>query len=316
MTESHQQLPLKASAPARGVMSMTGYGSAQAALSGWLASVEIRSVNSRFLDLTLKVPEELRATEPALREMLQAALSRGKVECRVVLRQNDAAPGAELNLAAVDAFYQHYRHLKQRLPELAAPSVREVLEWPGVRGGADTGTDTLREPVIDLARQALAQLVTGRSREGAALAGVLRERAEQMLQISAQLRERLPQVLQEQQTKITERLQAALGLVPDRNNMVLSADEVRARIAQEVVLIGTRIDVAEELDRLMVHCKEVAALLASGQPAGKRLDFVIQELNREANTLGSKMVAEDFSKAAVDLKVLIEQMREQVQNLE
>ncbi len=317
MTDIKNEKPIK---PVQGVvtpaLSMTGYGSAQSSADGWLVSVEIRSVNSRFLDLTFKVPDEHRALEAVLREMVQAKIARGKVECRVQMRRSETAQQAQINFPAVDAFKQQYGQLKALIPELAQPALRDLLEWPGVRGGMEAEPEAIRALVVDLSRQALTQMLQARQREGEALAAVLADRARQMLEIAAHLRVRLPQVLQDQQTRITERLETALGLVADRNGALISAEEVRARIAQEVVMIGTRIDVAEELDRLVVHCKEVINLLASGKPAGKRLDFVVQELNREANTLGSKMVAEDFSRAAVELKVLIEQMREQVQNLE
>ena len=300
----------------RSVSSMTGYGSAQGSLEGWLILVELRSVNSRFLDLTLKIPDDHRILEAPLKEMIQARLARGKAECRVIVRRSDDVGAVVLNPESITAFNAHYQSLKARVKDLAAPTIRDIMEWPGVRSVNEITPETLRELVFALGQQALEQLLQARSREGAALAELLADRAQKMLTIAAQLRVRLPQVLQDQQRRITERLEAALGLVTDRSASVLSLDETRARIAQEVMIIGLRIDVAEELDRLVVHCQEILHLLTSGHPAGKRLDFIIQELNREANTLGSKMVAEDFSKAAIELKVLIEQMREQVQNLE
>jgi len=296
--------------------SMTGYGNAQTNCNGWLIHVELRCVNSRFLDLNLKIPEEYRTLEAPLREMLQARLARGKVECRIIVRRLEASSTGLLDSETINLFSTYYQNLKTQIKDLAPPTVKDILEWAQIGNPSNVLSDTLHEGVLAQAQQALEQLMQTRLREGTALAQLLVQRSHEMLEIAAQLKLRLPQVLQEQQKRVKERLEGALGLLADRGTGILSAEEIRARITQEVVIIGMRIDVAEELDRLIVHCEEILRLLTSAKPVGKRLDFVIQELNREANTLGSKMVAEDFSKAAIELKVLIEQMREQVQNLE
>lgn len=296
---------------------MTGYGSAQAAVEGWLISVEIRAVNSRFLDLSFKIPDDYRQLESLLRERIQNQVARGKVECRVQLKAATTSPSnPAINPAAVHEFAQHYAKLKDVLPDLRPPGLHELLSWPGVNASAPTDQLAVRDLILSLSAEALAQMRLARQREGAAISLILADRVRLMIEIAAPLRQQLPQVLSEQQARITERLETALGLVEGRNQALISIEEVRARISQEVALIASRIDVAEELDRLIVHCKEVLNLLASNKPVGKRLDFVVQELNREANTLGAKMVSDDFSKAAIDLKVLIEQLREQVQNLE
>jgi uncharacterized protein (TIGR00255 family) len=297
------------------ISSMTGFGAAQGTAPGWQVALEVRSVNSRYLDIGFKLPEDARTFESALREAITARVSRGKLECKVALKPIGAAAAPQINEAAVAQYSALYETVRGKLPHLAAPRLADVLSWPGVTTSEEEDNVALRDAVLAVAQQALDALLDARAREGAALTQAIASRVANIRSTVATLRKRLPEVLAQQQARITERMETALGLVNGRNGPV-SAEEVRERIRQEVVMIGTRIDVAEELDRLDTHCNEVDRLLATGGAVGKKLDFIVQEFNREANTLGSKMVAEDFQKASIELKVLIEQMREQLQNLE
>jgi uncharacterized protein (TIGR00255 family) len=296
--------------------SMTGFGSGEAADAQWRLVLELRCVNSRFLDLALKLPDEFRWAEGALREQLAAAVARGKLECRLAVRRERSDSAPTLNDSAVGAFASAYLQLSRQVVGMAAPTIADVLAWPGVRATDEADQDQQRKLLTQAAQVALKQLGESRAREGRALAQVLAGKLHQMLDIIAQLRTALPQVLEQTQAKISERMHAALGLVTDQQAATVSAEEIRERIRQEVVMIGMRIDVAEELDRLAGHCNQVLGLLTSTEAVGKRLDFLIQEMHREANTLGSKMVSDAFSQASIDLKVLIEQLREQVQNIE
>lgn len=312
MTKSPPAKPAQTKLP---IASMTGFGAAQSTAALWQIAVEMRSVNSRYLDITFKLPEDARAAESALREAITARIGRGKLECKVALKPVGVAAAPQINEAAVAQYAALYERVRLKLPALAAPRLADVLAWPGVTAGEEEDNTALREAIVATAVQALDALLAARAREGAALASAIGERVVTIRATVATLRKRLPEVLTQQQARITERMETALGLVAGRTGPV-PAEEVRERIRQEVIMIGTRIDVAEELDRLDTHCNEVDRLLAAGGAVGKKLDFIVQEFNREANTLGSKMVAEDFQKAAIELKVLIEQMREQLQNLE
>jgi uncharacterized protein (TIGR00255 family) len=313
--------PGSASAPVsapRPVASMTGFGAAQSTTEGWQVVAEVRSVNSRYLDLSFKLAEDARSFEAVLREAITSRVARGKLECKIALKPVGLATAPQINEAAVAQFAALHARVSALVPHLAPPRLSDVLAWPGVSGQFDQDTSentALRDAVLATTHQALDALLAARAREGAALGEAIASRVATIRTTVAILRERLPQVLTQQQQRITERMEAALGLVAGRTGPV-STEEVRERIRQEVTMIGTRIDVAEELDRLDTHCTEVERLLKHGGAIGKKLDFIVQEFNREANTLGSKMVAEDFQKAAIELKVLIEQMREQLQNLE
>jgi uncharacterized protein (TIGR00255 family) len=313
--------PSTAAAPSP-ISSMTGFGAAQSTIAGWQVVAEVKSVNSRYLDLSFKLAEDARAHEALLREAITARVARGKLECKIALKPAGVAAAPQLNEAAVAQFAALHERVRSLVPHLAAPRLSDVLAWPGVSTQQDENTENtpLRDAILAITHQALDALLAARAREGAALAQAITSRIAAIRAIVATLRTRLPQVLAQQQQRITERMEVALGLVAGQKGLnagsPIGAEEVRERIRQEVIMIGTRIDVAEELDRLDAHCTEVDRLLKAGGAVGKKLDFIVQEFNREANTLGSKMVAEDFQKASIELKVLIEQMREQLQNLE
>jgi uncharacterized protein (TIGR00255 family) len=275
-----------------------------------LVSAELRSVNGRFLDLSLRLPDELRALEPALRELVAAAVKRGKVELRIsTSREADAglpAPAMEQlsRLSRLEGSVQSW------LPKAAPLSVHEALQW--CRGG--TANERLDEPALQAAREAVAALRQARGREGERLAAVLHERIGHLRALPDQARPLLPEVVQRQRQRFLERWQEALQA--SGAAQAVSAEAVQERALNEAAAFAIRIDVAEELARLTAHLDEIERLLNKGGEVGKRLDFLIQELQREANTLGSKSAAIELTGLAVEMKVAIEQMREQVQNIE
>jgi uncharacterized protein (TIGR00255 family) len=287
------------------ILSMTGFAAVAAELPGVALAVELRSVNHRYLDLQIRLPDELRGLESGLRELLVAELKRGKVECRVSLNRTaagsaglavDAARVTELAKAAADAI--------KSAPGARPLSVGEILRWPGVIAEPTVPPDELATHARRLVAQALAELGASRLREGDKLVATLVERCEAIETQVARVAPRIPAIHAAYVEKLAGRLREA-GLDPDQD-----------RLKQELALFATKVDVAEELARLSTHVAEVQRVLAAGGSAGKRLDFLMQELHREANTLGSKSVDTELSQASLEIKVLIEQMREQVQNLE
>lgn len=301
------------------VYSMTGFAHAGAKPSaeGGAATdgvqLELRSVNSRFLDLSFRLPDELRQIEPALREALTAALRRGKVEVRGNLDR--AAEGA-LPLPTSEQLSRLARIESQVagwLPKAAPLSVNEALQW--CRGSASSAPrESLDELAMQAGRQAIEGLKEARAREGERLVAILMERIDALRALAAQAAPLIPAVVKKQQERFLERWAEALeGAAAGAQ---VSAESARDRALGEAAAFAIRIDVAEELSRLVAHLDEITRLLTVGGELGKRLDFLIQELHREANTLGSKSAALDLTGIAVEMKVLIEQMREQVQNLE
>ena len=291
------------------IQSMTGYAAASAPTARGMLSLELRSVNSRFLDLQLRVPDELRALEPVLRELLAARLARGKVDCRLLLGAAEALPaGSRVNVDALARLRRLSEEVMRELPHAAPLRVADVLRWPGVIAEAPGDEEETRRAAAALCRKALDELVAARSREGGKLAQAIGERVASMRRRVDGLAPHLPQALADYQARISEKLREALGV----------ADEERVRA--ELAVFASKVDVDEELTRLRTHFAEVDRVLAEGGargvPVGKRLDFLAQELNREANTLASKAASAEISDCALELKVLIEQMREQVQNLE
>ncbi len=294
------------------VYSMTGYANAaaDAAAGGASVSVEARSVNGRFLDLSLRLPDELRGLEPALRELLSAAFRRGKIELRVATSQDadDAWPVPnpdQLNrLSRLEGTVQGW------LPHARPLSVNEVMQW--CRGG--TAAVKLDDAVLAAARQCIHGLAEARAREGARLATMLMDRVGRLRELAALALPLVPAVVQRQQQRFLERWQEALQAA--NATAAMPPEAVRERALTEAATYAIRIDVAEELTRLASHLDEIERLLQAGGELGKRLDFLIQELQREANTLGSKSAAIELTSVAVEMKVAIEQMREQVQNIE
>ena len=308
------------------ISSMTGYGSASRQVSlgaGVVADlqVECRAVNSRFLDLGFRLPDECRGAEPTLREMASQSLSRGKVEFRAAWRVNSAAAGTAKNnphaLGAIngdrlDALYTLQEKAQASFPKAQELSIAEVLRWPGVVSEPRGEEDSWITATVEAGRAALATLMESRHAEGKALVGVLTSITSRMREIVKVIEPKVPEYVSQYQEKLTERLAEALAA----QEQAKAGIELMERIRQEVVLYAVRIDVAEEFARLKTHLQAVDTALAGKGPVGKRLDFLMQELNREANTLSSKSVSEECTQAALELKLLIEQMREQVQNLE
>ncbi|WP_435750085.1 YicC/YloC family endoribonuclease [Thauera sp. AutoDN2] len=287
------------------VQSMTGFAVQTRDLGSISLHLELRSVNSRYLDLGFRIVDDLRAAEPAIRERITARLGRGKVECRLNLQAGHSAPRSmALNAALLDQLAEAQATLRARFADAAPLSVNELLRWPGMLADDSLGFDEMLPAIVQLAEAALDDMVATRRREGEKLADMIRERVARMRELVAQATPRMPAVVAEYQERLTARLRDA----------VASLDEDRVR--QEVALYAQRIDVDEELTRLATHLDEVERILKAGGAAGKRLDFLMQELNREANTLASKSPATDITGIAMEMKVLIEQMREQVQNLE
>ena len=304
---------------------MTGYGSASRQVSlgaGVVADlqVECRAVNSRFLDLGFRLPDECRGAEPALRELVTQNLSRGKVEFRAAWRINNSGGAAKANPQALGALNQDrleaLKILQAQAQETFANarelSISDVLRWPGVVSEPRGEEEGWIAATIEAGKAALAVLTESRNAEGKALVGVLTSITSKMREIVKVIEPKVPEYVAQYQVKLTERLSEALAA----QEQAKSGTELMERIRQEVVLYAVRIDVAEEFARLKTHLQAVDTALVGKGPVGKRLDFLMQELNREANTLSSKSVSEDCTQAALELKLLIEQMREQVQNLE
>lgn len=287
------------------ICSMTGYAVKTRDLERGTLQLELKSVNSRYLDFHFRVAEDLRSMELPLRELLASRLSRGKVECRLsfnaaVARGEQLTLNGEL-LAALRGLADQVRGA---MPEAAPLSVNEVLRWPGMFGDQEIDFASLGPVVLALAREALDDFTATRAREGEKLAAMIVDRVNAMRAIVRDVAPRIPEAQAVFTDKLRQRLQEALGNASDD------------RILQEVAVFATRIDVAEELSRLTAHLDEVERVLKAGGASGKRLDFLMQELNREANTLASKSAITEVSQAAMELKLLIEQMREQIQNLE
>jgi uncharacterized protein (TIGR00255 family) len=287
------------------ILSMTGFAAVAAELPGASLAVELRSVNHRYLDLTLKMPDELRIAEPGLRETLSGTLKRGKVECRIAL--NRTAQGATTLAVDADRVAQlaaAASEVTRVVPDAVPLTVNEILRWPGVLAEPSVAPAELAEKAMVLVSQAMTELAAARAREGAKTAAVLEACCAGIEAQVARVQPRVPAVHAAYNEKLATRLRDA-GLDPNED-----------RLKQELALFATKVDVAEELARLTSHVAEVRRILKDGGSAGKRLDFLAQELHREANTLGSKSVDAEVSQAALELKVLIEQMREQVQNVE
>ncbi|PLX75591.1 MAG: YicC family protein [Azoarcus sp.] len=287
------------------IHSMTGFAVQTRDLGPVSLHLELRSVNSRYLDLNFRIVEDLRQAEPAIREQITGRLSRGKVECRLNLQTNNAAPRTlALNSGLLAQLADAQTKVQAQFPSAKPMSVGELLRWPGMLADDGVTFEQMQPAIAELARAALDELVATRGREGEKLAEMIRERIARMRELVAIATPRMPAIVVEYQNKLTARLREA----------VATLDEDRVR--QEVALYAQRIDVAEELTRLTTHLDELERILKAGGAAGKRLDFLMQELNREANTLASKSPATDITAVAMEMKVLIEQIREQVQNLE
>ena len=295
---------------------MTGYAVATSEGAAGTLTIEIKSVNSRFLDLQFRINDELRALEPDLRSAIMAAITRGKVEVRLSFGRKASGGSSALNQELLADLARLQGEVTRHFAQASPMTVAELLRWPGVIEESTIGQESLQADVAALTATTIAAFVDSRKREGAALETMLQSRIESMEAIVKRITPLIPQVISQFQHKAIERMQDALGLAGHGNPSTLTRQEVLERIRQEVTLYGIRIDVSEELSRLSAHLNETRHILKKGGQVGKRLDFMMQELNREANTLGAKASVKELADASMELKLLIEQMREQVQNLE
>ena len=302
------------------ISSMTGYAVITRETSAGTVTLEIKSVNSRFLDLQFRLNDDLRAFEPMMRDAIIGRLVRGKVECRLSFGRKIATSGSQrINTDLLKSLSMLQAEVRSQFSSAAPLTVYELLRWPGIIEEAEIGQDDLQEHAAVAMQAALAAFVESREREGAVLASALLTRIDAMESIVERITPLIPQMIAQFQQKSIERLEEALGLTLQKagtGTPSLSHDEVVERVRQEVTLYGIRIDVAEELTRLSAHLGETRHILKKGGQVGKRLDFMMQELNREANTIGSKAALKELADAAMELKLIIDQMREQVQNLE
>jgi uncharacterized protein (TIGR00255 family) len=274
-------------------------------------TVELRSVNGRFLDLGFRMPEDLRGLEPALRELLTAQLKRGKVELRINSQRDSEGSWPQPQPEQMNRLSMLQDMVQGWLPKAAPLSVNEVLNW--CKGGG-SAVEKLDEVAMEAARQCVAGLLEAREREGEKLVAVLMERIGRLRELADAAEPILPAIVQRQQQKFLERWQEALASTGAAQT--IPEENLRERALNEAAAYAIRIDVAEELARLRAHLEEIARLLQKGGEIGKRLDFLIQELHREANTLGSKAAALELTHISVEMKVAVEQLREQVQNIE
>ena len=285
--------------------SMTGFARESSETELGTLTWEIRSVNHRYLDVQLKLPEYLRPKEQAFRQQASATLGRGKVECGLFFRRaNEQQSELVINYELVDLLNERLSDIAARLSDSAAINPLEVMRWPGVAQQAEVDAEPLFAAATTLLETTLSQLNTMRQSEGHRIGEMLESRCVEIENIASAVRKRMPEVLSASRDKQRERLE----------KLDVEADPERLEV--ELAILAQKIDVDEEIDRLDSHLVEIRDALAGSKPVGRRLDFLMQELNREANTLGSKSADTETSKAAVDLKVLIEQMREQVQNVE
>ncbi len=288
------------------IRSMTGFARRERQGPWGTLACEIRSVNHRYLELSLRLPEDLRGLEGDARQTVSSTLRRGKVDVGLYLRGQPAQTGTlEINRALVDQLARTARDVASMTDSsLAATSPLELLRWPGVIREPEKDLAPVQAAAIELLHETVRELNEARAREGARLREMLLGRCQSVQQTVAQLHERLPAIAARIRERVGERV-AQLGGPVDP-----------ARLEQELVLLAYKMDFAEELDRLGSHVTEMLQVLDAREPAGRRLDFLMQEFNREANTLSSKSQDADTTRAAVDMKVLIEQMREQIQNIE
>lgn len=284
--------------------SMTAFARQESQQSWGTLTWEVRSVNHRFMEPHLRLPEQLRDLEGALRETLRKRISRGKVECTLRFVPDAKAQSLQVNETFARQLIAATEQMEQLMPASQTLNPLDLLRWPGVLQEADTDMDEVRAQALKLFEAALKDLSAGREREGKELAALIEQRLDAIETVVADVRTKLPQILQTQRDNLKNRITE------------LTSDLDPQRLEQEIVILAQKADVDEEMDRLNTHVQEVRRVLKQKEPVGRRLDFLMQELNREANTLSSKSIVTDTTQSAVELKVLIEQMREQIQNIE
>ena len=287
------------------ISSMTAFARQEHTDSWGILTLELRSVNHRYLDIGLRLPDELRVLEGRIREQLQNQLNRGKVDIQIRYQPETHASGElQLDTTLIEQLAHASKQVERFFPEQRPVTTLEIMRWPGVLQIPQVEPEVLHARTMELLDAAIAELIRGRQREGEKLKAILEERCQGISGIVQQMRSLIPEIKQSWRDKLQARLSEVKGELDP------------GRLEQELVIMAQKIDVDEELDRLATHVTEVSRALNATKPIGRRLDFLMQELNREANTLGSKSVDARTGTASVDLKVLIEQMREQVQNIE
>jgi len=285
---------------------MTAFASAEREIAGWTFVWEVRSVNHRYLDVALRLPEPFRTIEPEVRNRIGAFVKRGRLDVSLAVKKAGLDEASlQLNLELVQGLLNAARQIEGLGQNaFAGLSALELMKWPGVLHEADVDRERLAPAALDLLDEAMTKIVTARETEGRLLAELIETRCQLMRERVALVRQRMPEVLAAIREKILARL-AEVSAKPDSD-----------RLEQEMVYLAQKLDVDEELDRMASHLGEVTRALKQSEPAGRRLDFLLQEMNREANTLGSKSADTETTRASVEMKVLIEQMREQIQNVE
>ena len=287
------------------ILSMTGFASQEYNTNGGILLLELRSVNHRYLELLIKPDDNLRNFEATIRELIQAKLGRGKIDCRLSLVRKDALQAAPvLNHSVLQQIAESANTAAQYFPHIQPVNMLEILRMPGVLQTQPLDTDTLEHDLKTALNSTLDDLIASKAREGEKLKAIILDRLAQIQILVTKVKPMMPALVQQYQQKLSTKLAEAHASNDDE------------RIRQEMVIFAQRIDVDEELSRLTTHIDEVKRILNADAAAGKRLDFLMQEMNREANTLGSKSVAIETSQISMELKVLIEQMREQIQNIE
>ena len=284
--------------------SMTGFANQTVTVGDWNLSIECKSVNSRFLDLTLKLPDVLKRSEPQFRKIVSDNIVRGKVELAIRLERAEQSSDASINLEKLSEMKDALEKVIELMPDARAPTALDILMTQGIWVSDKLDVEALNKECIAVMPGIVESLRSHRLEEGARLEELLIERCDGIRAIVANYRDQLPELQAAQQQKLMDRI----------NAIDVASDD--KRLEEELVFLANKSDVAEELDRLDAHLEAISDALASKEPCGRRLDFLMQELNREANTLGSKTTSLVTTNSAVELKVLIEQMREQVQNLE
>ncbi len=286
------------------VHSMTAFARQEHVAAWGSLQLELRSVNQRYLEPHFRLPEGLRDLEPGFREALRSRLARGKVECSLRFEPAGDAAGLAVSRERLAELARALGEVRQEVHGAPLPDALALLDYPGVLENRGPDPETVKAEALALFRATLDDLVAGRAREGDKLAALIRERLNGIEAQVAEVRRLLPEILERQRAQLLERLEA------------VKAELDPQRLEAELALLAQKADVAEELDRLATHVSEVERQLGQKGPVGRRLDFLMQELNREANTLSSKSVVAETTRCAVELKVLIEQMREQIQNIE
>jgi len=286
------------------ILSMTGYANTSADFASGSLTLELRAVNHRYLDIQLRMPDELRSFEGSLRELIAAKLQRGKVECRINYAARDTLGATTLNRDLLLQLSIWNKEVQAALPDARSLCVADVLRWNGMLATPSASADELRSTLLSLMQTALQEFSASRAREGEKLKDFLSVRLEKIEALRTEVMPHVPAAIAAYEARLINRLTDALQNAEDE------------RIRQEITLFASKIDVDEELSRLASHLTEMRRILNMGGAVGKRLDFLMQELNREANTLGSKSVDAEVSRTAMEMKILIEQMREQIQNLE